>query len=255
MRMMGPLCVSAIFIAALWASRQMVWAETAPVEGLDWKGQLSSGKRLSIRNLNGSIHVLPATGGEASVRAEVKTRRSDPKTVRFDVRTDDRGIVICALWPGMTSCDGNGNGNGHTEADDIEVVFEARLPAGAGFDGATVNGAVEVRGASAAVTATSVNGDMVVETSAAPLRVDTVNGKIDVRLLRVGGDGDIRLGTVNGDIHAQVPSGFDAEVSARTVSGRISILGKEYQERVRTTVGRGGRKMSAHSVNGIIAIR
>src|SRR5215471_4368236 len=144
----------------------------------------------------------------------------------------------------MTACDGPSQSR--TDADDIGVTFEVRLPAGVAFDGATVNGAV---------AATSVNGDMTVETSAAPLRVDTVNGKIDVRLARVAGDGEIRLGTVNGDILAQVPSGFDAEVSARTVSGRISILGKEYQERVRTTVGRGGRKLSAHSVNGMIAIR
>ncbi len=254
MRMIGPFCVCAVFVAGLLAGQSIGWAEGRSALGLDWRGAVGAGKALADHNINGPIRVVPAAGGEAEVRAEVRGKRSDPRAVRFEVKTDERGVHICSLWPGMTSCEGPGssanNGN-----DDLEVAYEVRLPPGAGFDGATVNGGIDVRGAAAAVSATTVNGDVVVETSAAPLRADTVNGRVDVRLGALSGDGDIRLASVNGNITAQVPRGFDAEVSARTVSGTISILGKEYQERVRTTVGRGGRRVSAQNVNGAIAIR
>jgi hypothetical protein len=254
MRILGPFCVCALFVASVWTFESFGWADGKSIEGLAWKGVLASGKTLSVRNLNGPVRVAPASGAEAEVRAEVRYGKSDPRSLHFEVKTDERGVHVCSLWPGVTSCDGAAQGRSG-EAEDLEVAYEVRLPAGVAFEGGTVNGSIEVRGAAAPVVAASVNGDLRVETSAAPLRADTVNGKIDVRLAALAGDGEIRLSTVNGDIAAQVPARFDAEVSARTVSGSISILGKEYQERVRTTVGKGGRKVSAQNVNGAIAIR
>jgi Putative adhesin len=253
MRMLGPFCFCALFVAGMWSLESLSWgSEQSSIDGLAWRNPVAAGKTLSIRNINGSITVTAASGSDAEVHAEVRYVRSNPKDIRFEVKTDDRGTTVCALWPGMEHCDAkieNGSDN------DLEVAFVVRLPSGVRADVVTVNGAVDVRGATTEVNAATVNGDVMVDSRATPLRAETVNGKIDVRIADMTGDGSIRLATVNGDISAQLPPRFDVEVTARTVSGTISILGKDYQERVRTTVGRGGRKLSAQNVNGSIAIR
>lgn len=255
MRMLGPFCFCALFVAGMWAFESIGWtAEARSVEGLAWHNPIAAGKTLSIRNINGAITVTAASGGDAEVRAQIRYRRSDPKDIRFEVKSDERGTTLCALWPGMEHCEGRNVSNSNDQ-NDLEVVFEVRLPAGVRADVVTVNGAVDVRGATTEVNAATVNGDVRVDSQATPLRAETVNGRIDVRIRDLEGDGSVRLASVNGDITAQLPARFDAEVTARTVSGTISILGKEYQERVRTTVGRGGRKVSAQNVNGSIAIR
>jgi hypothetical protein len=253
LRTFAPLGVISLG-GLVWSFEAFAWAEGRSVEAFHWANSLAVGKTLSVRDLNGAITVTPARGGEAEVTAQVRSKTADPKGIHFEVQSDEAGVHICALWPGMKTCHGPVEHNAE-ESDDLEVAFEVHLPPGVALDAATVNGPVDVRGASAAVAVASVNGDLRVETGAAPLHADTVNGRVEVRLGNLRGDGDVRLGTVNGDIVAHLPPGEGVEVSARTVSGTISILGKEYPERVRTTVGRGGRRVSAQNVNGSIAIR
>jgi len=254
MRILGPFCICALFVAGMWAFEPLGWGEGRSVDGLDWRNAIAPGRTLTVQNLNGPITVTSVSGGEVHVTAKVGFNKSDPKAIRFQIKDDARGPKVCALWPGMDSCDGPGKHQNNHEGDDLTVAFEVQLPAGVAFEGATVNGNVDVRGATGGVGAVTVNGDVAVDSSTAPLRAETVNGRIDVRLGELG-PGDVRMATVNGDILAQLPQRFDAEVSARTVSGRITILGKEYQARVRTTVGRGGPKVSAQNVSGTIAIR
>jgi len=252
----GPLSFCALFFASLWGSEGIGWTETnlKSTEALNARYGVAPGKTMRIKNLNGPINVTPASGADVEVRAQVRYATSDPKSIRFDVKTDEQGTRVCALWPGMDRCDSSSKDT-KVEANDLVVVFDVRLPSGVLLDTVTVNGDISVRGASDAVTAASVNGAVRVETRGAPIRATTVNGGVEVTASELNGDGEINLATVNGDITARLPARFDAEISARTVSGTISVLGKDYQDRVRTTVGRGGRRLSADAVNGSIAIR
>lgn len=252
----GPLCLCALFLASLWGSEGIGWTETnlRSTEALNARYGVAPGKTLRIQNLNGPINVTRSSGADVEVRAQVRYATSDPKDIRFDVKTDEHGLRICALWPGMDRC-GSSPKDVTKGAQDLEVDFDVRLPGGVLVETISVNGDVSVRGATEAVTATTVNGAVRVETRGAPITATTVNGAVEVKATELSGDGEIKLATVNGDITAQLPSRFDAEISARTVSGSISVLGKDYQDRVRTTVGRGGRRLSADAVNGSIAIR
>lgn len=253
---LGPLSLCALFLASLWGAEGIGWTETnlKTTEALNARYGVAPGKTLRIQNLNGPINVTPSSGADVEVRAQVRYGTSDPKAIRFDVKKDEHGVQVCALWPGMDRC-GSSPKDVVKDAQDLEVSFDVRLPGGVLIETVSVNGDVSVRGATEAVTATTVNGAVRVETRGAPITATTVNGEIQVKATELSGDGEIKLATVNGDINAQLPSRFDAEISARTVSGSISVLGKDYQDRVRTTVGRGGRRLTADAVNGSIAIR
>jgi hypothetical protein len=255
MRMAATFCLCALFAATLFAFEPFGWTRGKNSQGaFSWHEPLAAGKTLSLRNLNGPIRVEPSAGAEAEVTATVSWERSDPKAIRFLSQPEAGGVTICALWPGQEGdCT---SAKGDVQSNDLDVTFVVRLPRGVALDAATVNGDVTARGVGAGLRVATVNGQVDVDAAAAPVRVETVNGGINARVGAVVGAGELHFSTVNGDVNVQVPAPFDAEVSARTVAGRISILGHEYRERVRTTVGKGGgRKLSAQTVNGSIAVR
>ncbi len=250
MRGLGAFCICVIFAASLWGG---IGRAGQSAEAFAWRGRLEPGKTLLLRNLNGPIVVEAAAGDEAEVTAGVGFEKSSPKDIRFEQRTDARGVQICAAWPGQASCfDGAG---GKVADNDLQVTFRVKLPRGAGLDAGTVNGELAVRGVAGAARLATVNGGVEVGAAAAPLTVGTVNGSIHARLVGLAGVGDLHFATVNGDVNVQLPAHADAEVAARTVSGTISILGTSYREKARTTLGKGGRQLSAQTVNGSIAFR
>jgi hypothetical protein len=250
MRLLGTCCICAILMTAL---ELVGWAKGSE-KGFEWRGRIDPGKALLLRNLNGPVSVEAASGGEVEVTATVAFEKSNPRDIRFEQRSDERGVHICAAWPGQQSCL-DGQNDGKVTNNDLSVTFHVKLPRGTTIDAATVNGDMTVRGLAAAARLATVNGAVEIEGAATDLRAETVNGGVDARLTSLAGVGDLKLATVNGDINVQIPANSDAEVAAKTVAGRISILGSSYRERVRTTLGRGGRKLSAQTVNGSIEVR
>src|SRR5207249_1011036 len=61
-----------------------------------WSGRLASGKRLEIKGVNGDIHAVGVTSGEATVTARKHARRSDPESVEIKVVATDDAVTICA---------------------------------------------------------------------------------------------------------------------------------------------------------------
>jgi hypothetical protein len=216
-----------VFVVLL-AGEAAGWARSS-AEGFAWRGRV--GSSLRVHNLNGPIVVEAAAGAEAEVTATVSYERSSPKDIRFEQRADDRGVTICATWPGQTSClDGGG---GESRGDDLAVEFHVKLPRGAAIHAATVNGGLSIRGVAGETHVHTVNGAIAIEGSTGPIAAETVNGGIQVRL----------------------GPNPDADIAAQTVTGTISILGTTTYGHARTTLGKGGRTLSAATVNGSIAIR
>jgi hypothetical protein len=234
-----------------------------------WTGQLGAGRWLVVKNLNGSIRVEPATGDKAEVLGEKHWRRGDPDDVQFKVvkfGRNDENILICALWGDDDDCDaegrgGRGHGRGHHNSGDVSVEFTVKLPAGVKVDVSTVNGGVEVDGARAEVAAHTVNGTVETTTSVGPVNAGTVNGDVDVRIDRLTGDDDLEFNTVNGSVTVTLPADFNGEVNMTTVNGRfrtdfpVTANGVIDPRHLRATIGKGGRRLSVHTVNGSLELR
>jgi putative adhesin len=234
-----------------------------------WDGRVTNGHWLYVRNLNGSIRVERATGDRAEVTAVKRWRRGNPEDVRIETKRlggDDGDVIICAFWSDNATCDEDGyrshgdNNNWRNHDNDTSVEFTVKLPAGVRLGVSTVNGGVDVSGATSEVKASTVNGRVSAQSSGGPVNASTVNGDIDVRMRDLG-TGDLEYSTVNGSIEIEVPANLDADVDMRTVNGSLSadfpitLQGRVNPRRIRATIGKGGRRLRLETVNGSVELR
>ena len=231
-----------------------------------WEGKIPRGRWLRVKNLNGGIRVVAGDDDVTQVRGEKSWRRGDPRDVRFEVVRDGDNVTICALWFDNSSCDAEGyhshGDRGRGRNNDVSVEFTVALARGVKVDASAVNGSVDVRGARAEVVARSVNGRVDAETSTGPVEATTVNGSVHVRMAALDdGDSDMDFGSVNGSVTVEVPEDFDADLEMSTVNGSLrsdfplTVSGRFNSRHLRAQLGRGGRRVKMHSVNGSIELR
>jgi hypothetical protein len=201
-------------------------------EPFRWSGEIEKDRWVFVHNVNGRVRVEAGSGNKVEVTATKRWRRGDPQDVKISVQQVGSGrgdILICALWNDSDSCDQDGvhshrdgwrwNWRGHD--NDTSVEFIVRLPAGVRTNVSTVNGDVDVDGATSTVDARTVNGNVEARTSGGPVRARTTNGNIDVRAGALGDD-RAEYRTTNGSITLEIPSGTNADVDMRTVNGGLS---------------------------------
>ncbi len=235
-----------------------------------WTGTIREGRWLYVRNLNGPVRIEQGTGDKVEVRAEKRWRRGDPENVQITVRqvgSNGGDVIICALWNDRSSCDEDGyhtrGGNwwGFTDnRNDVQVDFIVRLPAGVKIDASTVNGGVEIDGATAEVVAHTVNGSVDARSTGGPVNAHTTNGNIVVRASALSGD-HTEYHTTNGSITVELAGNVNAEIDMRTVNGRLSsdfpltVEGSFSPRRLHATLGKGGPTLRLSTVNGSIRLR
>ena len=94
---LGPLGFCALFLASLWGSEGVGWTETnlKTAEGLNARYGVAPGKAIRIQNLNGPVNVTPSSGADVEVRAQVRYGVSDPKAIRFEVKSGSEFAWSC----------------------------------------------------------------------------------------------------------------------------------------------------------------
>ena len=239
-----------------------------------WDGAISSGRWVYARNLNGSVRVERASGSRLEVVAVKRWRRGNPEDVRVEVTRVGNGqgdVLICALWRDVTTeCDEQGyrtenrrRDRGRWDRDnddDVSLDITVRVPDGVKIDVSSVNGGLDISGATAEVEAHTVNGGIEARSSGGPVNASTVNGEIDVRMGAIG-SGNLDFSTTNGSITVTVPDGLNADITMRTVNGSVgsdfpmTVNGRISPRRIAATIGRGGMKIDLTTVNGSIDLR
>ncbi len=274
--MIGVAVATATWVVAPHASHHRVamTVQTAS-QGQDdhwtWHGRIAANGTLDVRDINGSVSSEPASGAEAEVVAiKHAGRHGDPRDVRILAEERDGSVRICVLYPGSDQsegCDQSGHRRHHYDDDDdrnnndTRVDFQIKLPANTALYAGTVNGDVDVRGASGPVEAKSVNGGVELETSAGEANGSSVNGS--VRAVVSGpGNAPLHFSSVNGAVDVTLPGSLNADVEASTLNGSINsdfpitlTGGMMRRQRLNGTIGTGGRRLSLSSVNGSIRLR
>jgi hypothetical protein len=235
-----------------------------------WAGTIAGGHWLRIRNLSGAIRVEKSASNQVEVDAEKRGDREDVADVRFEMRrtgSDSGDVLICALWGEESSCDVDGSDEhyyhhgfyGHH--NEMSVPFTVRLPAGVNIAVSTVNGDVNVDGATAEVRARTVNGSVDASTLGGPVSAATVNGDVRVHMTTTGNATNLDYSTVNGSVTVDLPAKIDLDVELSTVNGSVqsdyplALQGHIDPRHLRGTIGNGGLRLRASTVNGQIELR
>lgn len=228
-----------------------------------WSGQIPQNAVLRVRNINGRINVVAASGSEASVTADKTWRRGEPERVRIEMVRDGENVTVCAIWHPNVRCDAEGyHGSGRTEgSNDVAVEFNVQIPRGVNLQVNTVNGGVSVEGATGRVNARTVNGGVRVASSSGPVEANTTNGSIEATMGATTLTDDLSFRTTNGSITLTLPPAINAQLQMRTVNGTlnsefpITISGRMSPRQLNATLGSGGRTLELRTVNGSIRIR
>lgn len=257
-----------------------------------WTGQITRGKSVEIKGVNGGIRATVSTGNQVEVLAHKRARRSNTTDVFIDVVNHDGNVTICAVYPpsahstasssttgtgytsrnwrpsvpnatssGPNECKPGGEGRMNVNNNDVSVEFEVRLPEGVRLVATTVNGAIDASSLKSDVEANTVNGRILVSTSGVA-SADTVNGSIDVSLGSAKWDQPLDFHTVNGGITVTLPKAVSADLHADTLNGEIdsdfpvSITSSRHRgRRITGSIGTGGKELHLSTTNGAIRLR
>jgi Putative adhesin len=239
-----------------------------------WSGHVEQDRWVRVRNLSGWIHVERATGNDVEISGHKSWRHGDPDIVRVTMdRTGAGGgdVLVCGLWGDDSHCDehdyeSHSHERGwhhHFDGDDndVRVDFTVLVPAGIRVLAETVNGDVEVTGATRDVDASSVNGHVDATSDGGPVDANSVNGSVEATMGRVADATRLKYSSVNGSVHVTLPADLKADVEVSTVNGSvrsdfpISVSGSLQPRSFRGTIGGGGVPLQIETVNGSIELR
>jgi beta-lactamase regulating signal transducer with metallopeptidase domain len=207
-----------------------------------WSGGLGRGDRLRVRNMVGSIRVVPVRGDRATIRARVSS--GGLSDLVFEPTRDASGVTVCALRGAHGRCDAEGYtwfGTGdEMHRAIIDLVVE--LPAGAN------------------ITAASFEGDLVLDGVSGDAEARTGNGAITARVAAAADDRTLDLHTGAGEVRVALPAGFGGTLEARLSDGVVqheiplAPIGEFSPQRMRASLGPGGNRLFASSGRGSLVL-
>jgi hypothetical protein len=258
-----------IGVAAALGAAGCVHASHYESNAFAWNGAVPAGHWVHVRNLNGTISVIPSTGANVEVHASKRWSRGGDM-VHFIESAGDDGVTICAVYREGDSCSPNRYSSSQHHGlfsglfgkhSDASVDFIVNVPAGVNVDLGSINGSVRAAGTSGTVDAKVVNGDIDIASHQGALDLVTVNGSVTAALDTLPATGDISMKSVNGSITAVLPPKLDGTVDFSTVTGRISngfeltTDGPTSTRKLSGTVGGGGsRHIELSTVNGSVTL-
>lgn len=217
---------------------------------------LSSGGRVSVSNINGSIVVEAWDRNEVQLvavkTAETKERLQDVE-VRVNAKPDSITIETnYDRWKQDNSGDRWRNGS------KLKVDYQLKVPKGAVLNEIeTVNGDVTVSNFTNLVKVSAVNGKVIASKLRGTADLSTVNGEVVADFGGLDAGSKISLSTVNGRVNLTLPSDANATVKADSLNGVIENdfglpvrKGKYVGRDLYGKLGNGEAKIKLDSVNG-----
>jgi len=246
-------------------------AAAAPLAGQEIVGRadktftlseaVAAGGLVRVATFNGRVEITSGTTGRVEIRAVKDIHRGDIEDIGFEVRREAGGITICAVWVGMSECDGGGEYRSGRRGRDWSrdhqggVDFTVQIPAGMRVKASSGNGDVLISGAGAEVTASTGNGRVNISGSTGEVTASTGNG--DVTVENAGGpvevstgSGRVRVVTATGPVSANSGNG-DIDVSIGKLDRMPDMSFSTGNGEVRLTLPTGlGAELDASTGNG-----
>ena len=266
-----------VFASALLVGLVAATASAQSANDFRWSGAIERGKAIEIKGVNGDVRAELASGNEVEVVAVKTARRSDINSVSVQVVQDNGNVTICAVYPtptgrhsgrdrdghsdGPNECRPGSSGHMNTDNNDVRVDFTVRVPAGVRFFGKTVNGNIEAQSLKSDADVSTVNGRVTLSTTGLA-SARTVNGSIEASVGSSQGNEPLEFETVNRSITVSMPKDVNANLHAQTLNGgfdsEFPVTVQSFRgprKRITGTIGKGGRDLDLHTINGSIRLR
>lgn len=236
-----------------------------------WSGELPAGTVVHIRDGAGSIKVSRASGQQAVVRGYRSWRRSRWSDVNFVVENRGGEYYLCAMWRNSGTCDRSYRGRNTSSlltvfslfhrSSDASADFEASLPANVVVDVQTNLGSIEVHGLTAGVTARALNGTVRASSVSGPLSLASINGDVRLSADSLSPTDPVRLTTVNGSVHAELPAATEGSFDLRTTNGIVrsdlplaAQAGRGVPRHLTGQIGAATRSVRLQTTNGEVVL-
>ena len=252
--------LNTLVIAAAIAAAVQLAAQT----DFQWRGPLTTGQTVEIKDVNGDIRAEPSSSTDAVVTAVKTAQRSNPAEVRIEAVPHAGGVTICAIYPDVAGqepnrCEPGENSKSHTRNNDTTVRFTVQVPVGVAFVARTVNGSIDGDGLNGDAEGHTVNGSVRLSTTGTASG-NTVNGSLTLAMGRTDWRDEAKFSTVNGSITLRLPAFLSANLRATTLNGEIesdfpiSTTGTANRRRIEGTIGNGGQPLTLSTVNGSVKL-
>jgi DUF4097 and DUF4098 domain-containing protein YvlB len=222
---------------------------------------LSAGGRVSLENINGSVHISAWDRNEVKVDAVKWAYKRERLTeAHIEVSATASSIYIKTDYPDRNLTFNNGDWNERDNPATVEYTLT--IPRGARLDSIElINGGIDISGVAGDVRASSINGRVQARGLTGEARLSTINGRLEATFDRLDVSKPISLTSVNGSVALTIPSDSNAELKANTVHGGINNdfglpvrRGKYVGRDLAGRLGQGGPRIKLDNVNGSITI-
>lgn len=222
---------------------------------------LSPTGRVSIRNINGDVHI--AVWDQNSVKVDAIKRAYERERLdeaKIEVVNTADSVSIKTEYPEWNQTYDQERRRYHNPAS---VEYTLTVPRKARLDSAElVNGSLDIEGVEGDVKAASVNGQLKARGLAGEVKLSTVNGGVEATVTGLDDSKSVTLNSVNGGIVLILPANAGAQVRASTVHGAITNDfgltvndGQYVGHDLSGQIGSGGPKIRLSNVNGSIALK
>ncbi len=203
---------------------------------------------------NGGIHVRGWDRGDVLVRARVSAHAdtdAEARQIVAGIRVETTGPSVHVIGPDTDR-------DRHTS---WSVSFDVQTPRNAVLTLNTRNGGIAIEDFGGSAKFRTTNGGVSLMNAGGDIRGGTTNGGVTVELTGDHWDGPgLDVETRNGGIRMTMPANYSAALETGTTRGRVNVdfpmtvqgrIGRE----LNTTLGAGGAKIRAVTVNGGVTIR
>jgi len=183
-------------------------------------------KKVTVDNVNGSIHVTGYAGSEVRLTAHKRLRAESPETaeqarrdVKLDISQDANTVRFYVDGPFRCR-----NGGVHIDRDpgyEVKYDFELQVPQDTAIDLKTINdGEIKVDNVAGDYKVDNINGGVEMTELSGSGKVYALNGKVTVTF-RENPRGKSSFGSLNGEVRVGFQPDLNADVRFKTFNGAV----------------------------------
>jgi hypothetical protein len=253
-----PLAAAALLTAC---------TSTPSTETFVWKGPVSEGTWLRLRNTTGDFTITQGTGDSAEITLEIRRSNAFAPNAQAKVLKVADGVLACVLYGDDNECSTANYRSGNTWKKGFlpflngstNVTGTIVLPRGVKLDVEATNGDVSVAGVTSEMMAATTNGDIEIRGARGSMQASSTNGDVDIEAMEFSQK--LTASTTNGDVIVRAPSTINASLSMSTTNGEFDFSGilakvqSQSKRQVVATLGNGGPPLTLSTTNGDVTLR